>query len=273
MRIDNRNAVANHARSYLAFPKAQPWESNGATRTSPVGIVYHTTESRQAPFAPSANRALQRIGESLIDYVRRERAYHFLIDRFGRVFRLVQEQDAANHAGYSVWADGQWLYVNLNESFLAVAFEAETEPGQTESRVNPAQVRSARSLTDLLRHRYNIPAGNCVTHAQVSVNPRNMRVGFHTDWASAFPFEELGLPDNYATPIPALQYFGFEADPVFLHKSGERMRPGVELAENNVQSQAAAFGIPAPVYRKKLETSYRAKLAATRTAGQIAAND
>ena len=39
-----------------------------------------------------------RLGESLLEYVRRGRAYHYLIDRFGRVYRVVAESDAANHA-------------------------------------------------------------------------------------------------------------------------------------------------------------------------------
>jgi len=52
--------------------------------------------------------------------------YNFLIDRFGRVFRIVNESDAAQHAGYSVWSDDRWLYVDLNESFLGVSFEART---------------------------------------------------------------------------------------------------------------------------------------------------
>jgi len=41
-------------------------------------------------------------------------------------------------------------------------------------------------LTDMLRKRYGIPAGNCVTHAQVSVNPSNLLIGYHIDWASSF---------------------------------------------------------------------------------------
>ena len=61
---------------------------------------------------------LKRLGESLLEYVRRKHAYHYLIDRFGRVYRVVAESDTANHAGYSVWADDEWFYVNLNESFL-----------------------------------------------------------------------------------------------------------------------------------------------------------
>ena len=34
--------------------------------------------------------------------------YNFLIDRFGRVYRVVQESDAANHAGNSIWAEPSW---------------------------------------------------------------------------------------------------------------------------------------------------------------------
>jgi N-acetyl-anhydromuramyl-L-alanine amidase AmpD len=45
---------------------------------------------------------LKRIGESLLAYVRRKQAYNFVIDRFGRVYRVVPESDAANHAGNSI---------------------------------------------------------------------------------------------------------------------------------------------------------------------------
>jgi hypothetical protein len=98
--IDNRFAVSSHPRSYKAFPVGG-WP--GVARTRPAGIVFHTTESLQAPFEADQNRTLKRIGESLLEYVRSKRAYRFLIDRFGRVYRIVGEGDAANHAGHSVW--------------------------------------------------------------------------------------------------------------------------------------------------------------------------
>ena len=126
LRIENRGAVANHPRSYEAFPAAGG-RGPAVRRSEPAGIVFHTTQSRQAPFEARQNGVLKRLGESLLDYVRRKRAYNFLIDRFGRVHRVVVENHAANHAGHSVWGDGQWLYVNLNESFLGASFEAETQ--------------------------------------------------------------------------------------------------------------------------------------------------
>ena len=73
------------------------------------------------------------------------------------VYSLVAETDAANHAGYSVWADEQWLYINLNESFFGVAFEARTGGAEAEPQITAAQVRSGGMLTEMLRVRYKIP--------------------------------------------------------------------------------------------------------------------
>jgi hypothetical protein len=199
-----------------------------------------------------------------LDYVRHKHCYHFLIDRFGRVYRVVAETDAADHAGYSVWADDQWRYVNLNESFIGVSFETETHPGQTEADISPAQARSAAMLTEMLRAKYRIPAANCVTHGQVSVNPSNMRAGYHTDWASGFPYEQVGLPDNYRQPLPALWAFGFEADPAYLDTGGERIGAGVEAAENILRKKSAERGESAKAYRKSLQRAYREALAEVR---------
>ena len=263
LRIDNRFAVFNRARSYRAFPA--DGGRNEIRGSQPVGIVFHTTESRQAPFEARQNGVLKKIGESLLEYVQRKRAYNFLIDRFGRVYRIVVETDAANHAGNSVWSDGKWLYVNLNESFLGVSFEAETRPGQLEAAVSAAQLRAAAILTEMLRSRYGIAPENCVTHGQVSVNPSNMRVGYHTDWASSFPFERLGLPDNYARALPALSAFGFESDPAFLQATGDRMALSVNLAEDSLRGHATAMGLSVRAYRRILQQQYRERLAEVRS--------
>jgi hypothetical protein len=266
LRIDDRFSIANHPRSYVVFPADAP-EARGIARTAPAGIVFHATESRQAPFEPGQNGVLKRIGQSLLESVREKRAYHFLIDRFGRVYRVVAETDAANHAGYSVWSDGKWLYINLNESFLGVSFEAETHPGQVEASITPAQVRAGAMLVETLRSRYAISARNCVTHAQVSVNPSNMRVGYHVDWASGFPFEAMGLPDNYSQPLPALAAFGFEYDPSFLRWAGTRLYAGVTSAGEILKKRAAAAGMPAASLRRQLQKTYRERLAAARRSG------
>ena len=264
LRIENRFSVSSRPRLYVAFPIDRLQDNSGVRRSRPAGIVFHTTESQQAPFEAGENRHLKRIGESALAQVRRNRSYNFLIDRFGRVYRIVAENEVANHAGYSVWSDQSWLYVNLNESFLGVSFEAETQPGQLEAATNPAQSHAAAMLTEMLRSKYSIPPGNCVTHGQVSVNASNMRIGFHTDWASSFPFEELGLPNNYAKPIPAMWAFGFDADEHFLRATGSRMSAGVDRARWRLQEEAAELNLSVAAYRKLLQRSYREKLAAAR---------
>ncbi|HLK51193.1 MAG TPA: peptidoglycan recognition family protein, partial [Bryobacteraceae bacterium] len=257
LRIDTRFAVSNRSRSYLVFPLNGSASAAGVQRTQPVGIVFHTTESQLAPFEADQNRVLKRLGESLLEYVRRERAYHFLIDRFGRVYRIVAESDAANHSGNSIWADDQSLYINLNQSFFGVSIEARTEPGQVEAEMSPAQLRAAAMLTEMLRSKYHIAAANCVTHAQVSVNPSNMQIGLHVDWASSSPYEKLGLPDNYQQPLPALWASGFEYNPEFQHWGGARIEAGIQLAEDRLAARAAEAGMSVPSYRKLLKKRYR----------------
>jgi hypothetical protein len=258
LRIDDRFAVYNHSRAYRAFPMKG---GAGVLRTRPAGIVFHTTESLQAPMAAEQNRVLQRIGESLLEYVQRKRAYHFLIDRFGRVYRIVREEDAANHAGHSVWADGQWMYVNLNESFLGVSFEAETRPGATENHLSAAQLRAAAMLVEMLRKKYGIRGANCVTHGQVSVNPSNMMVGYHVDWASSFPFSSIGLMDNYSEPLPAVWAFGFDADTAFLHRAGPRLGASAASAEQSLTQTARSARLSLRAYRKILRKQYYDRVA------------
>jgi hypothetical protein len=260
--IDDRYAVPNHPRGYLAFP-ASPADAPAVRRSDPAGIVFHTTESSQAAFSPEDNGTLRRIGESLLDYVCRKRAYHFVIDRFGRVHRIVAESDAANHAGFSVWADEHWFYVNLNESFFGVSFEARTDP-QGGAAIGPAQVRAGAMLVEMLRSRYGIPAANCVTHAQVSVNPSNMQAGYHKDWAFGFPFEPVGLPDNYARDLPSLWAFGLEYDsgPATAAESG--VYAGAARTEERIKERASAAGIGLEAYRKSLRKRFQQRLGETR---------
>ena len=59
----------------------------------------------------------------MLEYARAHRLYNYLIDRFGRTYRIVRDEFEANHAGNSVWSDGRSVYVNLSASFIGVCFE------------------------------------------------------------------------------------------------------------------------------------------------------
>lgn len=258
LRIDDRYAVSNEQRPpYVVWLRSSPIPSQQEWRTQPAGIVYHTTESDQARFQEDQNGKLKRIGQEVLSFVKHNQCYHFLIDRFGQVFRVVEESDVAYHSGNSVWADSNAIYVNLNTSFLGIAFETQTQQNQDLPSANPAQVHAARVLTQMLRGKYHIPQSNCVTHAQVSVNPSNMLVGYHTDWAGNFPFLEVGLNDNYTAPPPSIYAFGFDYDPTFVHVTGVRLWQGLALAEDQLRAQAAAQGIPVAQYRSILQERYK----------------
>ena len=258
LRIENRLAVSNEPRSYRLLDRDSG--TPGPIRTEPAGIVFHTSESDQEPFELEHKKALKRIGQELLLFVRNKRAYHFMIDRFGRVNRIVAESDAANHAGHSVWADSKWVYVDLNRSFIGVAFEASMQTDR--AIITDAQLRSAMALTEMLRAKYNLPAENCVVHAQVSVNPGNERIGWHTDWGTGFPFRQIGLPDNYQIPNPSLYLFGFDYDPVYTKATGPDLWSGLEIAEERVREAAAERGITVSEYRKILQRKYRDLLSA-----------
>ncbi len=253
LRIDLTFAVSNRKRDRFPIFSLAGGPEPLREGNAPVGIVYHTTESNLAPFEEDENRRLQRLGRNLVEWIRQERSYHYVIDRFGRVYRVVQETDAANHVGTSIWADSQGVYVNLNDSFLGVSFEGQTGAAD---EVTPAQVTAAKELTEMLRSRYGIAAENCITHAQVSVNPSNMRIGSHTDWAGKFPYAGVGLPDNYSIPLASMYMFGFEYDNVFLRATGTRWR-GLDLAELQVARQAAEEGLETVRYRAILQHRYK----------------
>jgi N-acetylmuramoyl-L-alanine amidase len=268
LKIDDHYAVSNENR--LFYPV---YQRSGADisepsewRSEPAGIVYHTTETDQARFAPDQTPVLKRIGKEVLTFVEQNRSYHFLIDRFGQVFRIVHESDIANHAGNSVWADDTGIYVNLNSSFLGIAFETQTERSEDLPSANPAQIHSARVLTEMLRSKYHIPATDCVTHAQVSVNPSNMLIGYHTDWAGNFPFSEMGLPDNYQLPPPSIYIFGFSYDTAFVHATGARLWEGLSIAEDRLRSQAIARRMPESQYRSLLEKNYKDVMATLKAA-------
>ncbi len=253
---------------YTVFSNGLRVENQFSTPNRPrletAGIVFHTTESLQLPLEPARNQSLKSVGESLLEYVRRKRAYHFVIDRFGRVYRVVDEGDVANHAGHSVWASGRHAYIQLNTSFLGVAFEAQSPREGQAVTITAAQVHAGRILTEWLRSRYHIPEENCVTHAQVSVNPANMRVGYHTDWARAFPFRELGLPDNYWRPLPSVHLFGFLCDARFRQWAGSPLAEGITLAEGILHDTALTEGYSVPAYRQALQKRYRQMITALR---------
>lgn len=257
LRIERKFETTGLPRRFSAYERGTEDPSKREILTAPVGIVYHATESHQADFHEENAKKLHFIGESLLRYVQREQSYHYVVDRFGRVWRVVREEDGANHAGKSAWSDEKRTYVLLNRGFLGVAVEAQTQPEGERSVANEAQIHALRVLTEMLRAKYDIPAENCVTHAQVSVSPLTRGIAYHRDWAANFPYREVGLPDNYALPPASLWLLGFTYDPSLVKVTGPRFWQGLLLAEEQLRQTATAHGVSASAWREQLFERWR----------------
>ncbi|MDQ6704675.1 MAG: N-acetylmuramoyl-L-alanine amidase [Acidobacteriota bacterium] len=253
--LEVRNDFETQGAARLFRPLTRANLQPAEVHLKPVGIVFHTSESWMAPFEALGNESLKRFGLGLLANARHNRLYNFVIDRFGRVYSIVPAMQAANHAGNSVWADSKFVYVNLNQSFIGISFEAQT--GATLSPVNDAQIHAGQVLTQMLRSVYGIREVDCVTHAQVSVNPSKMFIGYHTDWASRFPFREIGLNEGYANPVAGVSVFGFRYDSGFLQAIGGRPWQGLILAEKQLIQEAAALGMTPDAYRGTLQKRYK----------------
>jgi hypothetical protein len=224
------------------------------TLSHPVGILYHVSESDQLPFDDVYNSSLQNHSKSLLEYARERKLYNYVIDRFGRTYRVVRDEDAASHAGNSVWGDGRAVYVNLSASFIGICFEGKSGRGAAigADKINEAQIYAARVLTAVLRSKYAIDDANCVTHGLVSVNPSNRLMGYHTDWVSAFPFEALGLSNKYETEMVAISRLGFGYDGAYIKAAGGTRWKGLDRADAALKEEAAKGGLTVEEERRAL---------------------
>jgi len=223
--------------------------------TKPVGIIFHTSESDLWPLEEGYEHELRRSSSALLRYVQREQAYNYVIDRFGRVYRVVEDETRANHAGRGVWARNEDVYLDLNSAFLGVSFETRWEGGRT-LPITRAQLIAGRNLTHYLRQRFAIAPEMCVTHGLTSVNPKRKLIGYHLDWARGFPFEAFGLPNQYAHPTPSVSLFGFAYDDDFLRTVGEPW-PGLLAADRLLAAEARERSMTLEAVRRERQARYK----------------
>jgi hypothetical protein len=280
LQIFTTHTVSNIPRRYVRFNRRGPLIRDDPPVSNRIaGILYHASESDLVPFKPEMNASIKEKSKRLIRFIQREKSYHYLIDRFGRVYRLVQEDHAAFHAGNSVWADEKEIYLNLNHAFIGICFEGrdfeETENMETSStedsrltspRVHPtgistlteAQLRSGKELTEWLRVKYKIPQDDCVPHALASINPDKMLIGYHLDLSRGFPFEKFSLSDKYREPLPSIVEFGFSYDEYFEKIFDGNLWPGIRSSEEILELRSRHAGIRLAEYRKLLNDRFAA---------------
>ena len=253
LRIETTYAVSGAQREYRIHHRDGTLQPEQYSK--PAGILFHTSESDLIPLEPDFAQQLRRGSAGLLRYLQKQQAYNYLIDRFGRVYRIVDDDTRANHAGHSVWARNDDVYLDLNSAFLGVSFESRWDGGRT-LPITRAQLSAGRNLTYYLRQRYAIAPEMCVTHGLTSVSPRLGLIGYHRDWARGFPFEAFGLPDLYTVPPPSVALFGFGHDDDFLRAVGERW-PGLIAAERLLEEEARQRALPLETVRRERQALYR----------------
>jgi hypothetical protein len=221
-------------------------------QSKPIGIIYHLTESDLLPFSDKYKASLVHSSQSLMEYARSHKLYNYIIDRFGRIYRIVNDESVANHAGNSIWSDGRNAYINLNSSFLGISFEGKSAAGKGPDGITEAQVYAARALTAVLRSKYQITDANCTTHGLVSTNPTSRLLGHHTDWVANFPFEAVGLSNKYETEMYAISRFGFAYDQAYLSAGGGKRWAGLSRADAVLWESAKKNGVVIEQQRRSL---------------------
>jgi N-acetyl-anhydromuramyl-L-alanine amidase AmpD len=254
--ISTKYETDNHPRSYYTIPRGS--ETDGEQKSNKiVGIVYHTPESFMVDFSPDNNKAIQQSSRGLLEFVQRHKSYNYMINRIGEIYRIVRDDQAAYHAGESLWADEQNTYVLLNESFLGVCFESKFEGASSLNDVlTKSQINSGRLLTDVLRTKYNIDDANCTTHGLVAVDPDKMLIARHHDWVRFFPFELMGVSDKYKIQPPNMTDYGFTYDDDLMAKLDHKLWDGAVTAGAEFSRRANEAGVANDDLRRKMHDRY-----------------
>lgn len=112
-------------------------------------IILHTTE---APTESSVNK-LSANGEC-----------HYVIDPYGRIYRIIDSRRVAYHAGMSMW-NGR---VNLDESSIGIEMV-----GYHDRNLSAQQYTSLAALLRELKLQYKIPDERVMPHAMVAYGRPN----------------------------------------------------------------------------------------------------
>ncbi len=272
LRVIREYETANRRRGYYVY-RPEGGAVSTELHADPVGIVYHTSESDILPFNVENSDSIESRSRGLLRYVQEHKSYHYVIDRYGQVHRIVRDDQAANHAGNSVWADAKGVYVGLNESFLGVCFETTVSGDLGDEQLTEAQLLAGRLLTQVLRSRYSLDDADCVTHGLVSVNPAKMYVAYHHDWVRNFPFEAMGLSDKYKVATASIGVYGFVYTDEVVRNAGGEIWAGAKVAEEDFKKLAErANADPSAMRRARMEL-FRTQMAQQKAARKAAGSD
>lgn len=143
-------------------------------------IVLHAT----------ATNSLEETFSILIDQEEKPRvSCHYVIDRDGVIYQLVEESKRAWHAGIACWGE---IKEDVNSHSIGIEFQCPATGAQTVSEFTPAQIKAGMALCADIMERYQISSSNVVAHSDIAP-------GRKFDPGMTFPWEmfwAVGLADN-----------------------------------------------------------------------------
>lgn len=143
-------AAAADASSVLQIEdRYSRWNRTRPERPKTYYIVLHTTESG---------------GRSALEKLRRNGEAHYLVDTDATVYRIIEKNKVARHAGLSLW-EGRSSLDNFSIGIEVVGYH--------DGEFSAAQLAALRELIRQLRSRYRIPAENVVPHSMVAYGRPN----------------------------------------------------------------------------------------------------
>ncbi len=126
-----------------------PRNAERPARKTTEFIILHTTEAPSA----SAVRKLSQNGEA-----------HYMVDAEGRVYRLIDKDRVAFHAGRSMW-NGKTDIDNYSVAIEVCGYHNKT--------INGAQISSIKELVAALQKIYNVPDDRVLPHSMVAYGAPN----------------------------------------------------------------------------------------------------
>lgn len=131
--------------------------------TQPSLIILHFTGGKSAEYALNI----------LTDGTRENRvSAHYMIDEEGRVYRLVDEDKRAWHAGVSSWRDIE----DVNSASIGIELSNRDRNPYTKE-----QLLALSELCDGIRRRHGIAAHNIIGHSDIAPERKN-DPGYHFPW-------------------------------------------------------------------------------------------
>lgn len=126
-----------------------PWNLERPVRPRTNYIILHTTEGPKK----GSLRKVHANGEA-----------HYLVDRSGHVYRIIEKKRIASHAGRSMW-NGR---TNLDTSSIGIEVV-----GYHDRDITAAQYRALKELLSQLKRIYRIPDERVLTHSMIAYSAPN----------------------------------------------------------------------------------------------------